>query len=126
MAVKYLDDNGLLYYDSKVKARLANKQDRLNGVSGLANDAGYMTSAEVAAAIASSKLGTYQVVDTVPPTGEAGVVYLVGTEAPYEQWIWEDPNWISLGSTDSVEVNGYVKDSDLQPITNGEIDTITG
>ena len=28
MAKKFLDDNGLLYYDSKIKARLANKVDK--------------------------------------------------------------------------------------------------
>lgn len=63
---------------------------------------------EVNNLISNIKTGAYQVVAKLPATGEEGVVYLVGSEAPYTMYVWEDGAYISIGTTE-IDLTGYMK-----------------
>ena len=124
---KYLDDNGLLYFWLKIKNHFAAKATTLAGY-GITDS---MTASEVNTAIQTA-LGSitgvsYQIVETLPQTGAAGVIYLVsnsGTGANvYDEYIYTNGAFEKIGSTDT-DLSGYVQASDLVTITNGEIDTI--
>lgn len=72
---------------------------------------------------------SFEVVQTLPSTGEAGVIYLVpnsgsGTNT-YDEYVWltASSKFEKIGSTD-VDLSNYVQFSDLTAITNAEIDTI--
>lgn len=72
---------------------------------------------------------SFEVVQTLPSTGEAGVIYLVpnsgsGTNV-YDEYVWltSSNKFEKIGSTD-VDLSNYVQFSDLTAITNSEIDTI--
>lgn len=68
---------------------------------------GYYTKEQVDSIISNLKKATITVVETLPATGEEGVIYLVGTSAPYEQYVWEGSAWIDLGSTE-IDLTNYV------------------
>lgn len=72
---------------------------------------------------------SFEIVQTLPQTGTAGVIYLVpnsGT-APniYDEYVWiaSSSSFEKIGSTD-VDLSGYVQASEMVTITNAEIDTI--
>ena len=146
---KVLDSNGLLYLWQKLKiefAKYAVAGDIPTKVSDLTNDSefqtatqvdtaitgkGYQTETQVnnliTAAIADIQGVTFEIVQTLPATGEAGTIYLVSHSgsAPdvYDEYIYVNNGWEKLGTTD-IDLSGYVQDTDLVAITNAEIDTI--
>ena len=70
----------------------------------------------------------FEIVATLPATGEKGVIYLVGAASPYDEYIWIEPtggtaHFEQIGST-SVDLSGYVQASEMHALTNAEIDTI--
>lgn len=79
----------------------AKKSDLTSSLSG------YYTKEQVDSIISNLKKATITVVETLPATGEEGVIYLVGTSAPYEQYVWEGSAWIDLGSTE-IDLTNYV------------------
>lgn len=163
---KYLDDNGLTYYHSKVKTLLNGKQNSLSNaqinavnsgitsgkvstydgyastISGKADSAttlaGYgitnaYTKTETDTAISTAVAGitgvSFEVVTSLPATGQDGVIYLVpnsGTNPnSYDEYIWlsAQSRFEKIGTTD-VDLSGYVQASEMVTITNAEIDTI--
>lgn len=82
-------------------ATWAKKSDVSNSLSG------YYTKGQVDNLISNLKKATITVVDTLPTTGSEGIIYLVGTSAPYEQYVWEGNAWIDLGSTE-IDLSNYV------------------
>lgn len=92
---------------------------------------GYQTETQVSnlitAALADIQGITFEIVQTLPATGEAGTIYLISHSgsAPdvYDEYIYVNNGWEKLGTTD-IDLSGYVQDSDLVAITNAEIDTI--
>lgn len=181
---KYLDDNGLTYYHSKVKTLLAGKQDaesgkglstndyttaeknKLAGIASgaevnvqsdwdvtdstsdafiknkptiptnnneLTNGAGYQTATEVQTAINDALEDItgidFQVVTSLPATGEKGIIYLMsnGGSSPniYDEYIWlsSSSSYEKIGTTD-IDLSGYQLSSELVAVTNAEIDTI--
>lgn len=71
----------------------------------------YYTKGQVDSLISNLKKATITVVPTLPTTGEEGIIYLVGTSAPYEQYVWEGSAWIDLGSTE-IDLSNYVNTTD--------------
>ena len=73
----------------------------------------------------------FRKVQTLPATGENGVIYLLpksGTPPTgnvYEEWIWisSDSSYEKIGET-SIDLSGYVQSSDLVEITTSDIDTM--
>lgn len=82
-------------------ATWAKKSDVSNSLSG------YYTKGQVDYLLSNLKKATITVVDTLPTTGSEGIIYLVGTSAPYEQYVWEGSAWIDLGSTE-IDLSNYV------------------
>lgn len=81
----------------------------------------------VANAIAGVTSISYQVVTTLPSTGENGVIYLVthshGTGDGYDEYIWVGSSFEKLGNTD-IDLSGYMLKTDMVAITTAEIDTL--
>lgn len=70
----------------------------------------------------------FKIVSSLPATGEKGVIYLVGTASPYDEYIWVEPSgsaayFEQIGST-SIDLSGYVQASEMHALTNSEIDAI--
>lgn len=82
-------------------ATWAKKSDVSNSLSG------YYTKGQVDNLLSNLKKATITVVDTLPATGSEGIIYLVGTSAPYEQYVWEGNAWIDLVSTE-IDLSNYV------------------
>lgn len=72
----------------------------------------------------------FEIVSALPASGTKGVIYLVGTASPYDEYIWIEPTggtayFEQIGST-AVDLSGYVQASEMHALTNAEIDTIVG
>lgn len=73
----------------------------------------------------------FRKVQSLPATGENGVIYLLpksGTPPTgnvYEEWIWisADSSYEKIGET-SIDLSGYVQSSDLVEISTSDIDTM--
>lgn len=80
-----------------------------NTVSNLTN---YYDKSSIDNIVATLKTGAFQVVNELPSSGTEGIVYLVGTEAPYTMYIWENNAFLNIGTTE-VNLDGYVKGTNL-------------
>lgn len=97
--------------------------------SQLTNGAGFQTASDVSSAIATALQDvtgfSFEVVQSLPATGEAGIIYLVahshGTNDGYDEYIWVNNAFEKLGHAD-VDLSGYLQTS--ATITNAQIDTI--
>lgn len=83
---------------------------------------------KIAAAIAGIKTFKFQIVESLPLTGEPNIIYLVanipGDESNgYIEYAWIGGEWEVIGST-QIDLTNYVQFSDLVAITNQEITTI--
>ena len=76
----------------------------------------YYTKTQINTLHADMKKAAMTVVSTKPTTGEEGIIYLVGSTAPYHMWIWETLSgtgqWIDLG-TSTIDLSGYATKNDL-------------
>ena len=104
-------------------------------VSQLTNDSDYQTGSEVAdsiaTAIASVTQIRFEIVQSLPQTGENGVIYLVQyAQTPqgnvYQEWIWLESSqtYETLGSTNQIDLSNYVTFDDIVAVTNSEITNI--
>lgn len=91
---------------------------------------GYQTAAQVATAIANADHLKRQKVSTLPAIADADVntIYMVPIASAtgdnkFTEWMVIDGAWEKTGDSD-VDLSGYVQDSDLSAISNGEIDTV--
>ena len=77
----------------------------------------YYTKTQVNNLHADMKKAAMKVVSTKPTTGEEGIIYLVGSAAPYHMWIWETISgtgtWIDLGTT-TINLSGYATKEELK------------
>ena len=95
----------------------------------------YQTAQDVDDAITEALAGItgidFTVVQTLPQTGEKGVIYLVSNSGTgldiYDEYIWVDGtpsgSFEKIG-TAAVDLSGYVQSSEMHALTNAEIDTI--
>ena len=115
-----------------VASAISGKANKSNTLSGYGiTDA--PTKTEMAAAIAAAIAGftgiSFSLVESLPETGKEGVIYLIphahGTGDSHDEYIWlkELKTFEKIGSTD-VDLSGYVKKSELVPISNEEIDAM--
>lgn len=108
-----------------------NVQNKPTKVSQFTNDSNYQTSSQVQTAIAnaiSSIQGiSYSIVTELPSIGQAGVIYLMSNGGSnsnsYDEYICVNNKFEKIGTTD-VDLTGYLKETDLQEITNEEIDEL--
>ena len=70
---------------------------------------------------------SFEVVESLPSTGESGKIYLVshthGAQDQYDEYIYYNGAWEKIGSTD-IDLSNYWSMDNLVAITNGEIDNI--
>ena len=124
---KYISPDNLLYYHQRMKATFAAKGTTIAqyGIT----DA--YTKTEVDTAINNALAGitgiSFEVVQTLPQTGEPGTIYFVdnsGTgQNSYDEYIYANGAFERLGTTD-IDLSGYVLATDLVEATTTEIDTI--
>ena len=156
---KYLDDNGLLYYNQKINTKLGNKVDKETGKGLSSNDytsaektklVGIETGAEVniiesisvngvAQTISSKNVDLdiitesevetivntaiggitgfdFEIVQSLPLTGEKGIIYLLSNSGSgqniYDEYIWIDTSstYEKIGSTD-IDLSHYWQNS---------------
>lgn len=97
----------------------------------LANGAGYQNAGQVTAAINSAMADiagiSFEIVATLPASGEAGRIYLLanagGGSNSYDEYIYYSGSWEKIGTTD-IDLSGYLTTADVVAITNAEIDAI--
>lgn len=79
----------------------------------------YYDKADVDAIIGAIEVGGYEIVDTLPATGQPMIIYLVPRQAGgYERWIYSNDTWIDLGDTDTVYTAGdFITISDANVIS---------
>ena len=104
----------------------SNVQNKPTNVSDFANDSGFQTASDVQSAInsaVSSVLkykGTVANREALPSNAEVGDTY--NLQDTGGNVAWDGTKWDDLGET--VDLSGYVQESDLVAITNQEIDII--
>lgn len=70
-------------------------------------DTNFYTKSSVDTIVSTLKANSFQIVATLPATGQEGIIYLVETSANvYEQYIWESGSYIDLGTT-QIDLSGY-------------------
>lgn len=99
--------------------------------SELVNDKNLVTETEVKTLISEARHMKKEIVSTKPSTGEENVIYLVGPKGSgnniYEEWLFVSGQWEKIGDTDTkVDLTGYLKSSEIQAITNTEINQAMG
>jgi len=81
----------------------------LFGGSGL-NPSNYYTKEEINQMLGDLESVSYEVVESLPETGESNVIYLLQTAGQgtdiYQQWIWTNNQWVCIGDT-SVDLSNY-------------------
>lgn len=69
----------------------------------------------------------YEIVASLPATGEKGTIYLVahahGTGDAYDEYMWINNAFEKIGNTD-IDLSGYVQEADLVAITTAEVDAM--
>lgn len=94
----------------------------------------YMTDSEIEQAISDALASvtslSFKKVDSLPETGESKYIYLVPNGSSegndlYNEYYWDETNSaFEFIGTASVDLSGYVKDADLEALTNDEITDI--
>lgn len=127
-------DNLQLNNVTVLKYKYALPQDIPTNNNQLTNGAGYQTAANVnsliATAIGDLEGVSFEIVQTLPATGDKSKIYLVpltdtDTDNIYEEYIWitSASDYEKIGTT-SVDLSDYYNTTNLVPITSSEINTI--
>lgn len=122
MAEKIIRLAQLATYDTRLKLYLTQNYASISAipvvpttVSSFTNDAGYQNASQVSSAINTAIAGitgiSFEIVQTLPATGDAGTIYLVpagqsATGDIYVEWIYINNTWEKLGTT-SVDLTDY-------------------
>ena len=115
MAEKIIRLAQLATYDTRLKLYLTQNYASISAipvvpttVSSFTNDANYQNASQVSSAINTAIAGitgiSFEIVQTLPQTGDPGTIYLVpdsqGTTGDiYEEWIYISNNWEKIGTT---------------------------
>ena len=104
-----------------------------DGTAGSAFQTAEDVSDAIDAALADITGIEFEVVQSLPQSGEKGTIYLVPNSGSgqnsYDEYIWVEPtggtaHFEKIGTTD-VDLSGYWAKTELTAITTAEIDTIT-
>lgn len=83
-------------------------------------DSTIATKAYVTDAISNISTFSVTIVTELPATGQSNIIYFVGTQAPYTEYMWINSAWEIIGSTDTDLSNYYTKaqvDGKINPLT---------
>lgn len=85
---------------------------------------------EMNKAIAAAKTGRFEKVESLPATGEDGIIYLIPSTTPsetnaYDEYYWDSDSekYEYLGTT-AIDLTDYLKAEDVAAMSNEEIQTI--
>lgn len=122
MAEKIIRLAQLATYDSRLKLFLTQNYASISAipvvpttVSSFTNDAGYQNASQVSTAINTAIAGitgiSFEIVQTLPATGDPGTIYLVpagqsATGDIYAEWIYISNAWEKIGTT-AVDLTDY-------------------
>ena len=100
-------------------------------VSELVNDDNLTSETKVKALINESRHMKKEILASKPTKGEENVIYLIGPKGSgnniYEEWLYINNSWEKIGDTDTkVDLTGYLKEADIQTISNQEINQAMG
>ena len=71
-------------------------------------------------AIANISTFSVTIVAELPTTGQSNIIYFLGTQAPYTEYMWINGSWELIGSTETDLSDYYTKsqvDSKINPLT---------
>lgn len=71
--------------------------------------------------IAKVRNGVVQIVNELPQTGEEGVFYFVPSGEGYEQWAYENGQWIDMGTT-QIDLSDYYSKPEVDERLNAKLD----
>lgn len=94
-------------------------------LSDLTNDQTFQTKAEILTLITDNEKLKKEVVTELPDASAAdeNTIYLIASTNGYAEWIIINEEWEKLGDTSDINLTGYVKFTDIEVISNAEIDT---
>ena len=130
MNKKFLDEDGLRFLLVQLAA-LIDQKTQINVTSSIDENS---TNQQIAGAkavydlvqSALSGLSTIsmEVVNSLPATGEANIIYLVAADADtYRQWIYSGDQWWDLGIAE-IDLSNYWSKDELEAMTNAEIQAV--
>jgi len=82
------------------------------------------TKTEVNNLISNVKTASLVTVTEKPTTGNEGTIYLVGSEQPYQMWVYENDAWIDLGDTE-VNLSNYYTKTQTDNLLNKKQNSLT-
>lgn len=128
-----LDDNGLLFLLQQLKLKIdaaaVTIDSTITSSSTNANTAGSKAVYDfVTAALADVATFHAEIVEALPASGKANILYLVAKSSSvsgngYDEYLYINGAWELIGSTD-IDLSGYVKASEMHALTNAEITEI--
>ena len=114
-AAKLIKLDTLSYYDAKLKLFLTSNYAAISDiptvpttVSSFTNDAGYQNASQVSSAINTAIAGisgiSFEIVQSLPQTGDPGTIYLIlDSQGPtgdiYDEYIYINNAWEKIGTT---------------------------
>lgn len=94
-------------------------------LSAFTNDQEYQTKTQIQSLISASGKFKWEVVAVLPAvaTADTNVMYLVPNDSGtgHIEWLAVNGVWEMIGDTGEIDLSGYLKETDMVPITNAEI-----
>ena len=136
MAQKFLDPDGLTYLMTRINEMIdqAKQIDIITAIDEHSTNQQIPGAAAVYDLLTAGLSGitkvSMEVVDELPQTGESNVIYLIAEdEDTYSLHIYSGDQWFDTGTT-QISLAGYWQKSELEAMTNTEIqeiiDEVTG
>ena len=131
----YVSLDKLALFLDKVKVLIPSKTSDISNDSGFITNAvnnllNYYTKKEVTDLIDALKTIQFEVVDSLPATGQGNIIYLVPAASGSGQNIYDEYAWIEstskfekIGSTD-IDLSGYWSKTELVEVTNDQINSL--
>ena len=100
-------------------------------ISELVDDKDLVNKTAVQKMISDARHMKKEVVASKPSIGDENTIYLVGPKGDgnnvYEEWLYINSKWEKVGDTNtSVNLDGYLKEEDIQTISTAEINQAMG
>ena len=127
---KFLDRDGLQYFTARLK-EVIDQATQLNIITAIDENStnqqlpGAKAVYELLQDMLEDVAGlSYEVVTSLPATGEANVIYLVEfDDDTYTMYIYSGGKWFDIGTTE-LDLSDYWAKDDLTALTNPEIQEV--
>lgn len=115
---EYEESNDLIPNGTKIGYFTLNQQNTTK-----INLDNYYTKEEVDKHISDLKKAHLEVVDTLPSVGEEGIIYLLKSESgdTYNQWVYEEEQFINIGTTE-INLENYYTKEEINALISGSSD----